>query len=336
MANKGALYRKILAEYDELQAQAKREQQKRREEIYARIPRIAELDKAIGDSGLAAVRLVLQEPSKAVERTAALAAQSKANRAEKAALLTEAGYPADYLEQVYHCTLCKDTGYVDQKPCACFKQRLLELAYDQANLSQILQTENFDYFDFRLYDAEPDPETGISPRENMQQIFDQCIDFVESFPAVFSNLLLYGGTGLGKTFLCNCIAKEILDKGYTVLYVTAGQLCKMAEAAQFRRRDEEEEAPEGFLEDVMDTDLLIIDDLGTEFATILSTAALFQVINTRLLKRRHTLISTNLSLRDLREQYSDRILSRLTGTYQFLKFFGQDIRFRKQIKKDLK
>lgn len=330
MMTKTALYRKITAEYDALRLQEENARRRRRAEAYEKQPRLEEIQSALEQSGLRAARLVLQNPAAAAAQAALLAEEAESLKTERALLLKRIGLPADYLDLRYRCPRCKDTGYENGAPCVCFRQRLISLAYDQSNLARSLATENFDYFNFRLYSDEEDPRFGISPRERIQQIFDRSIDFVENFPAphepVF-NLLLYGDTGLGKTFLCSCIAKEILDKGHTVLYLTAAELCRMAENAQFRRGEEEDTAAEA-MDDLADVELLIIDDLGTEFATALTASALFGLINRRLINRRPTLISTNLSLRDLRDRYSERVLSRLMGAYDFLEFFGEDIRCR--------
>lgn len=324
MENKGKILRRILGEYDSRRMAREREARERREAVFAALPQLAALDRHLKEQGLSAVRLTINDPAGAVAGAKRLAEQAKRLRRERETLLIQAGYPADYLEVHYDCPLCQDTGYVGNQMCTCLKRQLLAACYSQSRLAQSLQTENFDYFDFRLYSDQLDPAEGKSPRENIQNIFDRAIDFVEGFPQTFANLLLYGDTGLGKTFLCNCIAKEILDKGHTVLYLTAGEFCRLAEDAQFRRRDEEDE--EDPLADLMEVDLLILDDLGTEFATVLTTSALFQVLNQRILTQRHTIISTNLSPERLRDAYSDRILSRLVGSYDFLHFFGKDIR----------
>ncbi len=327
MENKGKILRRLLTEYDGRRMAREREARERRDQVFAALPSLAQLDARLKQSGLAAMRLTISDPTGAVAGAERLARQAEGLRKEREALLVQAGYPADYLEVRYDCPRCHDTGYVGNEMCPCLKRRLLAACYSQSRLADSLATENFDYFDFRLYSEEYDPAEGCSPRENIQQIFDRAVDFVDTFPQVFANLLLYGPTGLGKTFLCNCIAREILDKGFTVLYLTAGEFCRLAEDAQFRRREEDEDG-ESPLTDLFEVDLLLLDDLGTEFATALTTSALFQVLNQRLLNRKHTVISTNLSPQRLRDAYSDRILSRLAGSYDFLHFFGQDIRLR--------
>ena len=156
-----------------------------------------------------------------------------------------------------------------------------------------------------------------------------CIKFTQDFDKKFQNLLLYGKTGLGKTFLCNCMAKELLDSGKTVMYVTASQLFKLIEEDRFNRIGDED-IPSHYMDDILSVDLFIIDDLGTEFSTILSSAELFNIINTRLINRKPVVISTNLSMEDIINQYSDRIVSRIVGSYTSLEFFGDDIRMIKK------
>jgi DNA replication protein DnaC len=182
----------------------------------------------------------------------------------------------------------------------------------------------------------------MSPSENMQMIYKTAVKFVDGFGKDFQNLFLYGAVGLGKTFMCNCIAKDILDKGYTVIYMTAPRMFKVIEDYRFRRSDAEDS---GEMMEMIDTasevDLLIIDDLGAEFDTMVTSVALFDIINQRLISKKPTVISTNLDyIKDMNDRYSDRVISRLWGNFRMLKFFGvkddnggDDIRVKKKYRR---
>jgi DNA replication protein DnaC len=323
-------FREVMRAYETDRNRAEALLDRRRAEVYEKIPCVTEIEKRISDIGLQLVKLALGEDNNPL---AALRAESRALQAEKAELLRQTGIPADYLTAVYQCQFCADTGYINRpdgraERCSCLKQRLVEAYYKLSNVKHILSHENFDTFDLRLYDDTLNENEGLSPYANMQTVYHAAMQFVQRFKQEFQNLLLYGDTGLGKTFLCHCLAKDLLDQGHTVLYVTAPQLFRVIENYRFNR--DEMDAPDEMLDTVMDVDLLIIDDLGAEFSTIVTSTALFDIINQRLLSQKPIVISTNLSHKSIESQYSDRITSRLWGHYKLLKFFGDDIRVKKK------
>lgn len=331
MSQKQTIYRNVLRQYERIRREKTEELRQRQTTVYDKIPRIQEIENEIAMAGVRIAKMVLKKPEDSFSLLGNLREGLTALKMEKERLLRENGFSLDFLEMNYECSHCKDTGYIGQKQCLCMKQKLMDAAYDQSNIRDILKVENFDTFDIRYYSAEKGKDELISPRENIQGILSTCLSFTEHFDIQFSNLLLYGGTGLGKTFLCNCIAKDLLDHGKTVLYVTAGQLFKLIEEQRFQKKDDEE--TEDYMSDILDVDLFIIDDLGTEFSTILSSSELFMMINGRMLNKKPVIISTNLSPADLIHQYSDRIVSRLLGEYKALKFFGEDIRVKKKFMK---
>ena len=245
---------------------------------------------------------------------------------EREKILNEHGIKKSFLEDVYKCSICKDTGYVHDKECACLKKRIIEKSYDMSNIKSNLEFENFKNFDMSFYSDEIVEKMGISPKKQMEFILSKVKNFIENFDKHFGNLLLYGKTGLGKTFICNCIAKEILDKGKSVLYLTSTQLFKMLEKSTFGKDNDDFDE---ILKLIFDADLLIIDDLGTEFQTFFTETEFFNIINLRILKKKSVIISTNLSIKDIRDNYSDRIFSRFFGSYDFLEFLGEDIRILK-------
>lgn len=328
MATKSELYRTALRQYEQIRTKKQHELQKNRNEIYAACPRLQEIEQEIALTGVHIARMVLQKPENMQLLLKKLKKTLSQLQKEKKGLLSELGFSEKALQLNFVCNDCKDTGYIDNVPCHCMKQKLIDLAYDQSNIKEIVKQENFDTFDFRYYSEEINEYEGWSPNDNIKKIYGRCMDFCDNFDKTFQNLFLYGETGLGKTFLCNCIAKELLDKGYIVLYMTAGQLFDRIEKQQFDSNNQEEK--QDIMQDLLTVDLLIIDDLGTEFSTILSSAKLFHIINSRMLTKKPVIISTNLSPNELINQYSDRVVSRIAGTYIMLKFFGSDIRQKNQ------
>ncbi|MCL2528500.1 MAG: ATP-binding protein [Defluviitaleaceae bacterium] len=325
------VYKEVMRSYETARRQAEDLLNQRRATLYNSIPRMSEIDSEISTIGLGTVKAALAGNEKTLNEY-----RSKATglEQEKRQLLVENGVPEDYLTAVHNCMTCKDTGHLAAEPgrlaqrCSCLKQRLIEAYYSLSNIKGILQEENFDTFDHRCFSPATNESEGLSPLVNMQAIYRMATDFVQDFDAGFSNLLLYGPTGLGKTFVCHCIAKDLLDAGRTVLYLTAPRLFKIIEDYRFNRDSLEE--PEEMLDAVTDVDLLILDDLGAEFITVITTSSLFDIVNQRLLMKKPTVISTNLSPFELERHYSERIVSRFAGYYQMIKFFGEDVRVRKK------
>lgn len=326
-----SVYKEILKQYDKIQMESQRLLNQKQEKIYKLIPRIKKIDELLGQTGLTITRAIIANPSHSNVLIQELEIQNNALKDEKAQLLEQNGYSKDYLTLSYICQECKDTGYIDNKMCKCMQQKLIEKAYLQSNLKDVLLYENFDNFDIRYYSEEVDAKEGISAKENIMKIMKTCMQFSRDFEQDYKNLILYGNPGLGKTFLCNCIAKELLDRGKTVLYVTAFQLFKLIEEERFNK-DSNEEINE-YLDTLLTVDLLIIDDLGTEFSTVITSSELYNIINSRLLNKKSTIISTNLPPSNWVDIYSDRVVSRIQGNYIVLKFFGEDIRIKKKYKK---
>ncbi|WP_171903873.1 ATP-binding protein [Cellulosilyticum sp. I15G10I2] len=327
MNNKEFHYKRLIREYDIKRTSAVKEQRRRAKEVYLKVPQIEEIDKILSQSGVQLVRSMLKEPN-------TLSIENFRKNSEdlmftKKMLLVEAGFPEDYLEILYECASCEDTGFIDNKPCICFRQGLINIAYEQSNLKNILQIENFNGFNLNYYSKQVDPASGRSPYTNMEKIYQICVGFIENFETKKQNLLFYGHTGLGKTFLCNCIAKELLDRNYTVLYLTSPQLFKLFEESRFHREDMMDEA-KAMLSTLFTVDLLIIDDLGTESSSTFTGSDLFDVLNTRYLHQNATIISTNVAPNDWNKYYSERIVSRVFGNYTNLKFIGSDIRLLKK------
>ena len=328
MALKNPQYNAIIRRYDQLQLENNRLLEERTREIYELIPEYARLDEQIAHTAAEYARQAVLHPGPDPKKN--FKTDMKQLDDQKAALLTAHGYPADYLQLRYHCPDCKDTGYIGNKKCHCFKQAIVDLVYSQSNIRERLETENFKNFRLDYYSAEKDRRLGISPRENMESILTQCQEFIDHFDKSHDNILFYGSTGVGKTFLSNCIARELLDRAHTVIYLTAFQLVDILESNTFGP-DDENDIPENMFNYVLDCDLLIIDDLGTEMNNSFITSQLFLCINERLLRQRSTVISTNLSLDQLQKEYSERIFSRMVSHYKILPVLGDDIRVKKAI-----
>lgn len=309
--------------YGVKQTVSRHELDRRTAEVYERVPEYSRLVSRIG--ALAADSAKASIHGNTSELDGIREAIDKIDRRMKE-LLTEADFPADYLEPVYECPLCKDTGYIGSEKCSCFKQAAIDLLYRQSNIRQILQTENFgtfqlDYFNQKVYDE----SAGLSSRENAAGLYKACQKFVHDFPAG-ENILFYGNTGTGKTFLSNCIAKALLDRSFGVLYLSAIELFNI-----LSEYDKEDRADSDLSESqITGCDLLIIDDLGTELSNAFTNSKLFYCINDRLLKGRSTIISTNYSPRELMDNYSERIFSRIKNSFKIYKLFGDDIRLIKK------
>jgi len=314
-------YDTIMRGYDHKQCQNFRQQCAHKDEIYQKIPKIQEIDAKISSFSVLQAEKLFFINSREERQTmlSSLQKQLYALSQEKKRLLQENGYPEDYLEMHYTCPDCKDTGYIGGKKCHCFQNEEIRLLYSDSRLEAILANENFSTLSFDAYDSEQ--------KKIMPSIIHTCHDFVNTIHKEFHNLFLYGSVGTGKTFLSNCIAKELLDKGYSVIYFTAFQLFE-----HFTPNSSGE--PEDFRQNyssLLDSNLLILDDLGTELVNTFTVSKLFQVLNERALRQKPTIISTNLSLKDFRDIYSERIFSRITSSYTLLKFSGSDIRIRRKI-----
>ena len=325
------VYAEIMREYGALRRKAESLRRDRLKAVYAALPEIKRIDAELSETGVDLSRAMLSLDNGA-EKAGLLARARERNeslKARRAALLLESGYEPGFLEPVYECEICKDTGRAENKQCVCLMKRLIEKHTRKSGLSPLSANDTFIMFEPRYYSAEKDPKRGVSPQANMKLVFKQCLEFTESFDKEFINLMFRGDTGLGKTFLSNCIANSLLSAGKTVVYYSAPRLFKIVEDRRFGGYANKDGLDEIY--DLLYTcDLMIIDDLGSEFATAVTDAELFNLINQRLLEKKPLIISTNLSHADFISHYSERISSRIFGGYVLLDFFGDDIRMKKK------
>ncbi len=326
MALTNEQYNSILQVYEERQAQNRLTEEKRRDDVYLHIPRIREIDREISSASLSSAKLLLNGDEHALSD---LHQQLADLHAEKKALLLENHYPEDYLDPVYHCQDCHDTGYVGNEKCRCFKQMITGYLYKQSNLRQLFKQESFSNFSLEYYSDENIDTFGRTERERAEHALSVCKQLVDNFQSSFTNLLLYGDVGVGKTFLTHCIARELLKQGYSVLYFGAASLFDILGDQAFHR----DESASDRYSHILNCDLLIIDDLGTELVNTFTISSLFTVLNERLLLRKATVISTNLSFDQIEARYSERIASRINSSYQLVKMFGKDIRINKKLLK---
>lgn len=313
--------------YERRRDKAQKDLRKRQQEVYKKIPKVKEIDDKIRKTGLDMAKSVLLKPESGERFAKEAKAKIESLKMEKAYLLTESNISADYLEQKYTCESCKDTGYVnDFKRCHCMKQLLINRSYKMSNLENILHKENFQNFNIELFSEEPFDGEELTPRENMLDILGYAEGFIGSFNENNGeNLLFYGTTGLGKTFMCSCIAKALLDKNKIVIYQTAFTILDILEKRRFKKDAREISEYEYNL--LFQADLLIIDDLGTEISNTFTNAEIFNIVNTRLLAGKKTIISTNLTPNEISEIYTDRVFSRIFDKFIPLRFYGKDLRW---------
>ncbi len=319
-----------MREYEEKQLNSRLLLDSRLNEITRRVPEYKKLDNEAIDISMEYARSTLLEPAAdSSDRIDSLRNRLKDIGEKKARLLTENGYPADYLTPVYSCPDCKDTGYIGNEKCHCFKQAIIDLLYSQSNIKDILKKENFKNFRLDFYSKDDiDPVTQLSAYDLMTTILTTANQFVKDFPKKPDNLLFFGKSGLGKTFLSHCIADELLKKGYSVLYLSINEFSDIMRNASFDQYEGEMSYSE-LAEYVKTCDLLILDDLGSENVTEFSVSSLNICINDRILGKHSTLISTNLTPDQIGDAYGERNYSRIVGLYKSCRFYGQDLRINK-------
>lgn len=306
-------------------------QERLRTQVYARCPRVAEIDRELRRTIVDIISASLKNGSDPVPSIQVVRDRNLDLQQERAQVLAQAGYPADILEEKPVCPRCGDTGWRGSEMCGCLRdlcarEQIVELS-DLLGLGE----QSFDSFSMDYYSTRPDPVMGVSPRENMELVYEVCLNYAQKFEKFyFNNLLLTGGTGLGKTFLSACIARVVAENGHSVVYDSAGGIFARFEARKFSRDLEDTRDARDETRRYLNCDLLIMDDLGSEMTTPFVQSALYQLINERLVAGRRTVISTSLSLEDIRRRYTPQIASRLEGEYMALHFYGEDIRLLKK------
>lgn len=314
----------VMKIYDDIKESQKRALEGRKEEVRRKIPEVEAIEREIGKLCIKVSINALQDIPNREDHLRSLKESITTLRMRKTELLVSNGFPMDYLDLHYSCNKCKDTGYIGLEKCSCYKQKLNKLYYKNSDLFTVSDKNNFANFSMDFYSNKNEGPEKYSPRENMKKIVNGCLKFMSNFESTYENILFYGNSGTGKTFLSHCMAKELVDSGYFVVYKTAEELIKNLRDVRFNNNST--------LEDhLINCDLLIIDDLGTELSSEFSKAELFNLLNTKLLRNKKMLISTNYSLDELLSLYSERITSRLFGNFTLYKFYGKDIRLQKKL-----
>lgn len=321
MSYKRSVYIKAKDILSQRKATAEKEAEMRHSAAVAICPELAQVEREMASHGADVVKAVgmganLDEYIKNLA-TANLRAQAKRKE-----LLKNAGFPEDYLDVKYTCEICKDTGYNKEFYCQCYRKLIRDVARQELGANSPLKKCTFDSFRLDRYPDVVDSVIGINQREHMKNNFEYCKDYAKNFTTDSPGLFMYGKTGLGKTHLSLAIANEVIDKGYDVYYGSIQSIMDKLESEHFGRLPRED----SIKEDVLNCDLLIIDDLGTEFTTQYTTAELYNIINSRILSSLPTIISTNLDLTEIAQTYSQRVASRIIGNSDAMYFCGKDIR----------
>ena len=318
MALTNAQYDSIMHEYEDRRSLHRQELEERLQSVYDTVPGYRELDEETASTSVSFGKRILagEKLDKSILRRelAELARQ-------KQLLLTESGYSADFLDMGYTCPDCKDTGYIGNEKCHCFKQKIIETLYDRSNLKLLTKSCNFKKMSTAYYTGE-----DLSRFQKARAVAE---DFIKNFGSDYQNLFIYGTVGTGKSFLSICIADELLKRGHSVIYFSSLELFKLLAQNTFDYKNRSE--LQSLYDDLFGCELLVIDDLGTELTNAFVSSELFSFINERDMRKKSTIITTNFSLEQLQQTYSDRIFSRVTSNFRLLKLSGQDIRKIKKI-----
>ncbi|MCI8692244.1 MAG: ATP-binding protein [Lachnospiraceae bacterium] len=322
MALSNSQYESIIKGYERIRDANRALEESRREEVFRSIPEYRRLSDSVCTLSAACARRMLDGDEGALAELHRRLEEIAANQKK---LLEEHGFPAGYLEPSYRCSACRDTGYVTtpeglKEKCSCFRQQEISLLYAQSNIQDMIARENFSTLSYSFYQGED--------LHHFQAAVEISRKFIRDFPESSANLFFYGTVGTGKSFLSGCIAGELLQQGRSVIYFSASGLFDTLARYSFDIRAKE--SLQDFYEDLYNCELLIIDDLGTEITNNFVTSQLFSCLNERFLRSRSTLISTNISLEELRDRYSDRIFSRITSCFTLCKLTGPDIRILKK------
>ena len=293
-------------------------------EIRAKLPEAAALFTRLGETTDRLVKIIIARPDNIEMQIEQLKNENLEMQDRLTDILVKNGYPADYLDEIYTCKICKDTGLDEKGRCKCFNEVLKQIAAKELSRSLPIGLTCFESFNLKYYDDTPKPElNGRSVHDIMQKNYDYCKDYAENFMLPYDSIFMTGGTGLGKTHLSLSIAKKVTELGFSVVYGSVPDLLRNIENAHFNRREDDNE----IFSTINDCDLLVLDDLGAEFETQFYISCLYNIINSRLNFGRPTIISSNLTMSEIKKRYSDRMASRFLSMNCLL-FSGEDIRVR--------
>lgn len=324
------IYQKARLELDARRLGAQDAAAERRRVLYEKQPRFAQIEKSLAQTGIDAAKAALSADKESMALLQKLRDENLLLQAERAALLDRLGLPKDYLKVRYTCAQCGDTGYIAQNRCRCMEDLLRRLACSAISETPGLQNCRFDTFSLNYYPTMPD-QRGVVPRQRMEKVLQICLQYARDFsPGVSESILLFGGTGLGKTHLSLSIAYEVVQRGFGVYYTSCQALMDKLQAQQFGRLPADDTTD--YLTLASQCDLLILDDFGAEFSTTFTVSVLQNLINSRLTQVLPTVINSNLSDKQLDERYGERLVSRLLCAYRAIPVYGEDIRKIKRFK----
>lgn len=312
---------KIAAELEEKRRAAQLRAMSARDAAYEKFPELSELDRRATAVAMDYTKKMLAGDDVRGDMQAALAEISRQRRE----FLLAHGMREDEFEPRYSCEKCDDTGRVDGKLCRCFKNRIIEENFKKSNLGDMLRGQSFDKFDLGCYSDKIEGSYPVSARRNMEKNLDYCTRFADRFDDAEKSILMTGGTGLGKTFLSTCIARELLKKGKSVIYISAVDFFRRIENSRFDLSNADIELFES-------CDLLIVDDLGAEAPGVYTTAVFSDILDKRVSRGKKLILSTNSGLGELEKMYGERVYSRIAGYFRTLIFFGDDIRVQNFLK----
>lgn len=326
----GKILARARAELARTRQENEEEQGRRYRLASSKIEQLGILDSKLRAQMTELVRVTISKRPDLKQRIKDIETENLELQAQRAEMLVEAGFPIDYLDDIYSCKKCHDTGLFEGRQCSCLSRIYNRILTEELSPLMRSGNESFDNFDLTFYPAEYDFSLSASPREVMRLVCERCRRFAEAFPDDGTNLLMQGGTGLGKTYLSACIAKVVSGKGYSVCYDSAAAAFEAFEKQKFSRDPDEAERAAARVSRMLDCDLMILDDLGTEMVTSLTASALYTLINSRIINRKPIIISTNCSNEELTRKYNPQICSRISGEFKTLPFCGSDIRILKK------
>ena len=315
------IFEKAKREISTRRKRAEYEAKQRRDELVTACPEIEEIESEIAKASLDAIRAISMGAN-AQQYIGNLAKKNLEQQRHRKDLLKAICVDEDYLEVKYTCSICEDRGALNGRRCECFKALLKKYAYEELCKCSSVKLSSFNGFRLDFYPPQPDMQTGVSPRDRMEQVLNYCRNWADDFDRGAPSVLMYGATGLGKTHLSLAMAKSALDKGYGVVYGSTQNLLSRLEREKFGKSNSDDSTEQMMLE----CDLLILDDLGAEFSTSFTISALYNIINTRMTIGLPVIINTNLSFEELEKKYTQRISSRIIGEYTPMEFIGKDIR----------
>lgn len=328
MAYSGKVVRKVLNSFENKEKAAVLAAKNRKKELYKKLPELVRIDERLAETRKEIVGSMINPGDDMRLKLDNIKKNNKNLQQQRKLILEQSGYAENYTEPVYECKSCEDTGYKDGGMCGCLKRALVTESINESGFGEIIKSQTFKNFSLDYYKKGKLDESGLSEYENMATVVESCRNYAKKFdqPNYVKHLMFIGGTGLGKTHLSSAIANDVIKKGYDVCYDSARSILYSFEKERFSRRDEFDS---DIIERYMNCDLLIIDDLGTEYTGTMYVSSLYNIINIRLMENKGLIISTNFSQKDIAEKYDERIYSRLIAEFAVVNFVGDDVRFQK-------